>query len=64
MADVLTYVRLRWTLTTSKINRLQTYFGHTPALAGWRAEHVHTLEEILKEIRARHENSGKILLFW
>ncbi len=26
---------------------------HTPSLGGWRAEHVHTLEEILKEIRGR-----------
>ncbi len=24
---------------------------HTPALAGWRAAHLHTLEEILTEIR-------------
>jgi len=36
MADVLTYVRLGWTLTTSKINRLRNYVdvSHTDEIDG------------------------------
>lgn len=40
MADVLTYVRLGWTLTTSKINRLRNYVdvSHTDEIDGSRPD--------------------------